>query len=88
MSKNWQGVVSLVLSKAEGRLASSAGPTPTTSAEQPRLASVRSSRTERFVNTDGLLIGDRPVVAKAQLIYRFPWGLMVSLNVQHQTGRF
>ena len=29
-----------------------------------------------FVNTDGRLIGDRPVVAKAQLIYRFPWGIL------------
>ena len=41
-----------------------------------------------FVNSDGLLIGDRPVVAKAQLIYRFPWGIMVAGNLQHQTGRF
>ena len=30
-----------------------------------------------FVNTDGLLIGDRPVVAKAQIVYRLPWGVMV-----------
>ena len=41
-----------------------------------------------FVNTDGRLIGDRPVVAKAQLIYRFPWGILASGNMQHQTGRF
>ena len=41
-----------------------------------------------FVNSDGLLIGDRPVVAKAQLMYRFPWGILVSGNLQHQTGRF
>src|SRR6185295_13160982 len=41
-----------------------------------------------FVNTDGRLIGDRPVVAKAQLMYRFPWGIMASGNLQHQTGRF
>ena len=41
-----------------------------------------------FVNTDGLLIGDRPVVAKAQLMYRFPWGILASGNLQHQTGRF
>ena len=41
-----------------------------------------------FVNSDGRLIGDRPVVAKAQLMYRFPWGILVSGNMQHQTGRF
>ena len=39
------------------------------------------------MNTDGLLIGDRPVVAKAQIVYRLPWGVMVSGNLQHQTGR-
>jgi hypothetical protein len=40
------------------------------------------------VNTDGRLIGDRPVVAKAQLVYQFPWGIMASANLQHQTGKF
>jgi hypothetical protein len=40
-----------------------------------------------FVNTDGLLIGDRPVVAKAQIVYNFPWGVTASGNLQHQTGR-
>ena len=39
------------------------------------------------MNTDGLLIGDRPVVAKAQIVYRLPWGVMVAGNLQHQTGR-
>ena len=41
-----------------------------------------------FVNSEGRLIGDRPVVAKAQLVYRFPWGVLASGNIQHQTGRF
>ena len=40
------------------------------------------------MNTDGRLIGDRPVVAKAQLVYQFPLGIMASANVQHQTGKF
>src|SRR5207247_11138509 len=40
-----------------------------------------------YVNTEGLLIGDRPVVAKAQVVYRFPWGIMAAVNAQHQTGR-
>jgi hypothetical protein len=94
MSQNWQGVVSLVLSKAEGRLASSARFNPRTS--QSSLATAPSGGAQfgrevagpnDFVNSDGLLIGDRPVVAKAQLIYRFPWGILVSGNLQHQTGR-
>ncbi len=91
MSNNWQGVVSLVLSKAEGRLASSARFTPVTS--QSSAATTGNFGRDAagpndFVNSEGRLVGDRPVVAKAQLIYRFPWGIMASGNLQHQTGRF
>jgi hypothetical protein len=95
MSHNWQGVVSLVLSKAEGRLASSARFSPVTS--QSSLATAPSGGAQfgretagpnDFINTDGRLIGDRPVVAKAQIVYRFPWDIMVAGNLQHQTGRF
>jgi hypothetical protein len=91
MANNWQGVVSLVLSKTEGRLASSARFTPVTS--QSSLATTGNFGRDAagpndFVNSEGRLIGDRPVVAKAQLMYRFPWGIMASGNVQHQTGRF
>jgi len=89
MSQNWQGVVSLVLSKAEGPLASSARFTPRTS--QSSLAGTfgrDAAGPNDFVNSEGRLIGDRPVVAKAQLMYRFPWGILVSGNLQHQTGRF
>jgi len=95
MSNNWQGVVSLVVSKAEGRLASSTRFTPVTS--QSSLATAPSGGAQfgretagpnDFVNTEGRLVGDRPVVAKAQLLYRFPWGIMASGNIQHQTGRF
>ena len=93
MSHNWQGVVSLVLSKAEGRLASSARFTPRTSRavwqRRPQAGAIRrEAGPNDFVNTEGRLIGDRPVVAKAQLMYRFPWGILVSGNLQHQTGRF
>ncbi len=89
MSNNWQGVVSLVLSKAEGRLASSARFTPRTS--QSSLSGTfgrDAAGPNDFVNSEGRLIGDRPVVAKAQLLYRFPWGILASGNLQHQTGRF
>src|SRR5262245_49423829 len=91
MSQNWQGVVSLILSKSEGRLASSARFTPVSN--QSSLATAGNFGRDAagpndFVNTEGRLIGDRPVVAKAQLIYRFPWGIMASGNLQHQSGRF
>jgi hypothetical protein len=95
MSQNWQGVVSVVLSKSEGRLASSARFTPTTQQNSLATSPTTSAQFGRetsgpndFVNTEGRLIGDRPVVAKAQLVYRFPWGILASGNLQHQTGRF
>jgi hypothetical protein len=89
MSQNWQGVLSLVLSKAEGRLASSARFNPRTNQSSLSGTFGRDvAGPNDFVNSDGRLIGDRPVVAKAQLMYRFPWGILVSGNLQHQTGRF
>jgi hypothetical protein len=89
MSHNWQGVLSLVLSKAEGRLATSARFTPRTSQSSLSGTFGRDiAGPNDFVNSDGLLIGDRPVVAKAQIMYRFPWGILASGNLQHQTGRF
>jgi hypothetical protein len=88
MSHNWQGVVSLVLSKSTGRLGSSARFTPSTAqSSQAGTFGRDAAGPNDFVNSDGLLVGDRPVVAKAQVVYRFPWGLLGSVNVQHQTGR-
>lgn len=93
MSSHWQGTFSLVLSKSEGRIGSSLG-SPTSS--QSSSAGGSSSggglpgfgaNPNDFVNSDGLLIGDKPVVAKAQIVYNLPWGMMVGTNLQHQTGR-
>ena len=88
MSSNWQGVVSVVLSKASGRIASSArtGPASAQSSSGGTFGQTAAGPND-WVNTDGLLIGDKPVVAKASIVYRFPWGIMTALNVQHQTGR-
>jgi hypothetical protein len=88
MSHNWQGVISLVLSKAEGRIASSARSGPSSSQTSAAGTFGRdASGPNDYVNTEGRLIGDKPVVAKAQLVYSFPWGIMAAVNVQHQTGR-
>ena len=88
MANRWQGVFSLVLSKSEGRLGSSARFTPT-SAQSSQAGSFGrdAAGPNDFVNTEGRLIGDRPVVAKAQVLYQFPWGILGSVNLQHQTGR-
>jgi hypothetical protein len=93
MSNNWQGTLSLVLSKSEGREPSSTqGPSVAqfgTSGGFGRVGcgSQCPGGQNDYVNSDGLLIGDRPVVAKAQIIYRLPLGFLVSGNLQHQTGR-
>ncbi|MFN7916546.1 MAG: TonB-dependent receptor [Vicinamibacterales bacterium] len=89
MSNNWQAVYSIVLSKAEGRIGSSARATSTTT--QSSLAGTFGRETagpNDFVNTDGRLVGDRPVVSKLQLSYRMPFGILVAGNLQYQSGRF
>jgi hypothetical protein len=88
MSSNWQGVFSLVLSKSEGRIGSSVRFTPTTAqSSQAQTFGRDAAGPNDFVNSEGRLIRDRPVVAKAQVVYRFGWGILASANVQHQTGR-
>lgn len=92
MSHHWQGTLSMVLSRAEGREPSSIlAPGSSQTGTSGTFGTIGRGGTNGgpndFVNTDGLLIGDRPVVAKAQLIYALPWGLQLSGNLQHQTGR-
>jgi hypothetical protein len=87
MSHRWQGTFSLVLSKSEGRLPSStSGPRSSQSATPASFGRFNNGPND-FVNTDGLLIGDRPVVGKMQIVYGLPWDITISGNVQHQTGR-
>jgi len=88
MANNWQAVASVVLSQSEGRLGSSARALPRTAqSSQAGTFGREAAGPNDFVNTDGRLVGDRPVVAKLQLVYRLPWGVMASANAQHQTGR-
>jgi hypothetical protein len=88
LSNHWQGVVSVVLSKSEGRISSSArtGPAAAQTSAAGTFGQAAAGPND-WVNTDGLLIGDKPVVAKAQVTYNFPWGVMAAINAQHQTGR-
>ena len=87
LSHNWQGTFSLVYSKSTGRLASSVG--------NPGIGQSQTAGTfgrfpngpNDFVNSEGRLAADRPVVGKVQFLYRFPFDLQVSTNIQHQTGR-
>jgi hypothetical protein len=84
MSHHWQAVVSLVVSKSEGRLGSS---NRGLKADQTSGARDFGQNPNDFVNTGGRLIGDRPVIFKTQLVYEAPLGLLLGVNFVHQTGR-
>jgi hypothetical protein len=84
MSNHWQLGASLTFSKSEGRLGSSRGGP---AAAQSSLAGTFGQNPNDFVNTDGLLIGDRPVLAKTQLVVELPLEITAAAAFQHQTGR-
>lgn len=86
MANRWQGNFGLTLSKSTGRQgSSSARATPLTS--QLSTAGIFGQNPNDFINSDGRLIGDRPVVVKLQAMYQMPWGIMASANFQSQTGK-
>ncbi|MGH9312608.1 MAG: TonB-dependent receptor [Vicinamibacterales bacterium] len=84
LSDNWQGTFSVVLSKSTGRIGSSLS-SPT--ASQFGTAGVFGQNPNDFVNTEGRLIADRPVMAKAQVVVNLPWRFLAGANVVYQTGR-
>jgi hypothetical protein len=86
MSDNWQATVGLTLSKSEGLLGpSTARSSPTSNANST--AGVFGQNPNDFVNADGLLIGDRPVLLKTSFIYEFPWDVTAAVNYMYQSGR-
>jgi hypothetical protein len=86
MSNHWQANFGLTLSKSTGRQgSSSARSTPVSS--QLSTADIFGQNVNDFINSDGRLIGDRPVVLKTQFIYQWGWGIMSSFNFQSQTGK-
>jgi hypothetical protein len=93
LANNWQATFGLTLSKSEGRLGSSLG-----SLTQTQQSTANGSNSiagaagfganpNDFFNSDGRLLGDRPVVGKIQFVYNAPWGLMLGANYNYQTGR-
>jgi hypothetical protein len=85
MSNRWQLQSSLTLSKAEGRdISSNRGPGSTQSNGSYTLF---GQNPNDFVNSDSLLIGDRPVQFKLQAVVQLPWELMFSTSYRHLTGR-
>jgi hypothetical protein len=90
MSRNWQMVGSLVLSRSEGRMASSIV-TPTGGQASSAIdgGATFGQNPNDYVNLDGdsRLIADRPVNGRVQFVYQFPAGFTAALNFTHQTGK-
>ena len=86
MSSRWQGTFGVTLSKSEGTLGSSNARSRPTSAANST-AGVFGQSPNDYVNADGLLIGDRPVVFKASGVYEVGWGVTVAANYGFQSGR-
>lgn len=88
MADNWSAVGSVVFSRATGRLPSSARATAsTTQTSTPGTFGQSAAGPNDYVNTEGLLVGDRPVVAKLNFVYQLPWGIMAAANLQYQSGK-
>jgi outer membrane receptor protein involved in Fe transport len=84
MSHHWQAVASLVVSRSTGRLGSS---TQGLKSAQSSSAGNFGQNPNDFINTDGRLVGDRPVLFKVQAVYEAPFGLHFGVNFVHQSGR-
>ena len=90
MANRWQLTGSIVVSKSEGRLGSS-GSSPTSSQTGTPLV-VASGLSfgqdpNHFVNSDGLLIGDRPIVAQVAVRCTTPRGASRVRSELHISGR-
>ena len=75
MSHHWQAVASLVVSKSTGRLGSSLSGPPKSQPEPAAAGHRFGQNPNDFINTDGRLVGDRPVIFKMQAVYQAAAGL-------------
>lgn len=86
MSNRWQATAGITLSRSEGTLGSTnARSSPVSNANST--AGVFGQNPNDYVNADGLLIGDRPVVFKASGVYEIGWGTTIAANYGFQSGR-
>jgi hypothetical protein len=84
MSSNWQLTSALTYMRSEGRTSfSNSGAINQRSGLQ---FNSFGQNPNDFVNTDGLLPGDRPWTFKNQLVYQFPFDLLIGLNYQYSDG--
>jgi hypothetical protein len=83
MSNRWQMVNSLVVSKSEGRIGSSQ---QAPHIAQTATAGLFGQNPNDYINSDGLLNGDRDIVFKTQLVFEAPAGFMLGTNFTYQSG--
>jgi hypothetical protein len=86
MSNRWQGNVGLTLSKTDGLYGSNNARSSATTTPNST-AGIFGQNPNDYVNADGILLHDRPVLFKGQLVYELGWGLTVAGNYQYQSGR-
>jgi hypothetical protein len=86
MSNRWQANFGVTFSKSTGRLgSSSARSTPLTT--QTSTAGIFGQNPNDYINSEGRLQSDRPMVLKTQFVYQLPWNMTTSANFQSQTGK-
>jgi len=84
MSSNWQLTSSLTYQKSEGRLSLSGS--DAVSQRSGLQFNPFGQNPNDFVNTYGLLNGDRPWTFKTQFVYQLPLDFLVGLNYQYSDG--
>ena len=85
MSNNWQATASFVWRRPRAGSAR-ASEAPIAASRRHRARNFGQNPND-YVNSDGLLIGDRPISAKLQLVYQLPAGFLVGANYNYQQGR-
>ncbi|MGE0360596.1 MAG: carboxypeptidase regulatory-like domain-containing protein [Vicinamibacterales bacterium] len=87
MSNRWQATVGLTVSKAEGRLGTSTARVSPVSNGNSLAGDFGRPNPNDITNSDGLLIWDRPILLKSQLVYELPWSMTIAGNYMYQSGK-
>jgi hypothetical protein len=86
MKDHWELMSSLTWSTSTGRLVSS-NSGPASAQNSAAIFSSFGQNPNDFVNSDRLLIADRPVLWKTQFLGQLPWGITSAVSYQLMTGR-
>jgi hypothetical protein len=88
MSDRWQGTFGITWSRSEGiQETNNARSTPLTNATSAAAPNLFGQNPNDYVNADGLLIADRPILLKTQMMFDLGWRITLAGNYQYQSGR-